>query len=415
VWSGGGATVLQVASFRAGERESDQHVLTYNWLAPNVRQVPPAFYAVLKCPTCHFADLREDFQTPSENPFNRRMIKAFKSAGQKDKLIMELLARHIQYPDLDFGSALNLHFLALYAQMLLPAESCDTYKIARLLLRVAWLYRENTPDEEGNLQLPTVDEIQKNLTAFENQLYQARTESERVSAGLRQRATELSDTFDGKEGVENPYQKSRIGLTRQFESLLSEIYQIKRLLHLDLRGELESGAQEETAFFTFPSYHRFFERLKGVWPFAPADEKEAILLSIAYFERCVATDPAFEDPEKYFSAIKLITDLMLRTGNLEGAYTMVRSIYKTASDTRQRFQRELRENKELQEHEKKILQTRIERTAVSIEQAGQLRHLLLNRFLERDRAKIETILAENPDADLETLERLLIDDGYPRR
>jgi hypothetical protein len=92
---------------------------------------------------------------------------------------------------------------------------------------------------------------------------------------------------------------------------------------------------------------------------------------------------------------------------------MVRSIYKTASDTRQRFQRELRENKELQEHEKKILQTRIERTAVSIEQAGQLRHLLLNRFLERDRAKIETILAENPDADLETLERLLIDDGVP--
>jgi uncharacterized protein (DUF2225 family) len=184
--------------FVPGERESDQHVLTYNWLAPNVRQVPPAFYAVLKCPTCHFADLREDFQTPSENPFNRRIIKAFKSAGQKDKLIMELLARHIQYPDLDFGSALNLHFLALYAQMLLPAESCDTYKIARLLLRVAWLYRENTPDEEGNLQLPTVDEIQKNLTAFENQLYQARTESERVSAGLRQRATELSDTFDGE-------------------------------------------------------------------------------------------------------------------------------------------------------------------------------------------------------------------------
>ncbi|HPS00620.1 MAG TPA: DUF2225 domain-containing protein [Candidatus Sumerlaeota bacterium] len=398
--------------FVPGERESDQHVLTYNWLVPNVRQVPPAFYAVLQCPACHFADLREDFQTPAENPFSRRMVKAFKAAGQKDKLIMELLARHIQYPDLDFGSALNLHFLALYAQTLLPAESCDTYKIARLLLRVAWLYRENTPDEEGNLQLPTVGDIQKSLTGFENLLYQARTECERVSAGLRQRATELSEVFEGK-GAENPYQKSRVGLTRQFEGILSEIYQIKRLLHLDLRGDLEYGATEEPAFFSFPNYHSFFERLKSVWPFVPADEKEAILLSIAYFERSVATDPAFEDTDKYFAAIKLITDLMLRTGNLEGAYVMVRSIYKTASDTRQRFQRELRENKELQEHEKKILQTRIERTAGSIEQAGQLRHQLLNKFLERDRTRIEAVLAENPDADLETLEKLLGDEGVP--
>jgi uncharacterized protein (DUF2225 family) len=398
--------------FVPGERESDQHVLTYNWLVPNVRQVPPAFYAVLKCPTCHFADLREDFLTPAENPFNRRLVKAFKAAGQKDRLIMELLARHIQYPELDFGSALNLHFLALYAQTLLPAESCDTYKIARLLLRIAWLYRENTPDEEGNLLLPTVGDIQKVLANFENQLYQARTECERVSAGLRQRATELADVFEGK-GAENPYLRSRLGLARQFEGILSEVYQIKRLLHLDLRGDLEQGAVDEAAFFTFPSYHSFFERLKGVWPFAPTDEKEAILLCIAYFERSVATDPAFEDTEKYFAAIKLITDLMLRTGNLEGAYSMVRSIYKTASDTRQRFQRELRENKELQEHEKKILQGRIERTAGSIEQAGQLRHLLLNKFLDRDRPKIEAILAENPDSDLETLEKLLVDEGVP--
>ncbi len=398
--------------FVPGERESDQHVLNYNWLVPNVRQVPPAFYAVLKCPACHFSDLREDFQTPSENSFNRRLIKAFKAAGQKDKLIMELLARHIQYSELDFGSALNLHFLALYAQTLLPAESCDTYKIARLLLRIAWLYRENTPDEEGNLQLPTVEDIQKNVANFENLLYQTRTDYERASAGLLQRATELREAFEEK-GAENPYLKSRLGLTRQFEGVLSEIYQIKRLLHLDLRGDLESGAVEGAAFFSFPSYHHFFERLKGVWSFAPGDEKEAILLSIAYFERSVATDPAFEDSEKYFAAIKLITDLMLRTGNLEGAYAMVRSIYKTASDTRQRFQRELRENKELQEHEKKVLQSRIERTAGSIEQAGQLRHHLLNKFLERDRSKIEAILAENPDADLETLEKLLVDEGVP--
>lgn len=399
--------------FTAEGRESDQHVTGYRWLAEDVRRVHPPFYFVYFCPKCRFADIAEDYVDPSNSPFHRRVTKAFHAAGLRGDAVVELLAPAIRTDDLDFRSALNLHLLAIYEQLLASEESRDNYKVARLLLRIAWLYRETAPDASGGVSIPAVEETLGRLKDFEQALRQVATRWDLLAGALRRRAADVAPAC-AAAGAANPYESHATNVARQIEALTGEVFRMKKTCAADRAGWLLDGAATTgEAYQGFPSYEAFFEKLKAVWPLAPADEPEALRAAVAYFERSVSTDMRFDDPQKHFSIVSLMAELLVRCDDLDGAFAMVRTIYKTASDNRQRIMKEMRAKKDLSDLEGRRMEAQLEHIAASIAQVGELRGGLLDKLLVRDLPKIQSILArmEHRKAEAKETERALEDSG----
>ena len=403
--------VFRSRMFVAKTKESDEHVLGYKWLADNVKRVHPPHYFLYYCPYCYYTDISDDFSNPEAGLAYQRIAKSFNDAGEKEKQIIKLMGQQVHYDEIDFYSALNLHFLAILGQMLPPVETHDCYKIARLLLRAAWLYRENKPPETGDdLQIPSVEEILEGIETLDVAMHEARKNWDNLGNAVERRAGELKKQFQGEAG-RNPYAQCRDGIGKQFDSLFGELYRLKTTCKRDLSGTLlNENAEEAGPFFSFPSYQAFFEKLKSVWPFAPADELEAMRSAIAYFQRSVSSDSRFDSPEKQFSGISLITELMIRCDDIDGALSMVGNIYKVASHSRQKYMNEMRQN-DIDEQTKRRLKVKIERTGASLGQAGELRRELLDKLFERTLPKIKKVLAENEGAAAPEIEKALKENG----
>ena len=390
--------------------ESDHHVVSYTWLDQNVKRVHPPHYFLYYCPNCFYTDISDDFSDPKVSTSVRRIVKSFNSAGERERQIIELMGQHVHYDEIDFASALNLHLLAIFGQMLPPSETHDCYKVARLLLRVAWLYRENRPDDSDSLHIPSVEEILEGMKTLETAVDKTRKIWDKVSKAVERRTGELEKQLQAKAG-ENPYSLHCASLGKQFDNLFAELYLLKNTCKLDLSGTLFGGnAYEGGAFFSFPSYEAFFEKLKSVWPFAPADELEAMRGAIAYFQHSVSTDPRFDDPEKQFSAISLMADLMIRCNDIDAALSTVGGIHKVALNSRQRYMKEMQQ-KGIDEQTKRRLKVQMERASASLERASDLRHELLDKLLERDLPKIKKVLAEHEGAPAEEIEKALKENG----
>lgn len=134
---------LKSRSYAPIEQDSDGHVVQYKWLVGPEDPPNPLYQFILFCPECHYADVAQDFEEGLRNPLVRRIAeKVIPALDKRHHLAAELLSKHIQYPVDDYPSAVNLHVLALIYQTLILEDVKDHYKIGRLYLRLAWLFRE---------------------------------------------------------------------------------------------------------------------------------------------------------------------------------------------------------------------------------------------------------------------------------
>jgi tetratricopeptide (TPR) repeat protein len=136
--------------FVPGEQESDQHVLNYRWKTADIERVHPPYYALYYCPFCFYTDLTDDFCHAAENNASNWICRTFWKQPDESQHVIELLGRHIDYETITFCSALNLHYLAVFLQFIPQEDIRDEYKLGRLLLRLAWLYRE----AESGMEIP---------------------------------------------------------------------------------------------------------------------------------------------------------------------------------------------------------------------------------------------------------------------
>lgn len=392
------------------EKESDQHVVRYRWLSENVAQVHPPYYFLLFCPHCHFCDMADEYENPKPNPFAQRVAKLYQKAEQRIRLIAVLLAKHINYEEIDHLSALNLHYLALFLQMQAPEDLMDNYKVARLLLRIAWLYREAGDDGgEGAVKIPGVEDALEAYDRFEDLLGRLRESWKSINASLKSRVDDVDDMAGG--GDENPYRQRQAAVNRHLDGASRESYALKSLLRRDRRGNLlNDGGDDSGKFFNFPSYDAFFEQLKGVWPFAPSDEHEAMRAALHYFEKALSTDARLDDTNVRQGVMSLIIDLFVRCDDISGALAMVRGAHKSAFDARARLQQELRDP-EKDDLEKRRIKSRMDRVTASLDQVSAMRRTLINQMYVRDKAKIEGILKTYTGQALEVIEEALTSAG----
>ena len=409
--------------FLPGKRDTDGHILQYKWMAEGTRSVHPPYYFISLCPHCNFANIQDEYDAPSENRMTPSLIRAFKTAPAEKRAIIEFLAHHTQYPDNDFQSAVNLHLLAAYIQMLPSGDAIDWRNAARIILRLAWLFRENNTSgietsEVQDMSQPApqevvteedVDETHRALEAFDKSFIKMKEDWIALRRILAQEI--LKSRQQGGEPVKNGFVAHQAVMARLIDDADVELGRLKSSItpvHIAVIPKSENLV--EGGFFTFPNYEAFLRQLKIYWPQAPLTEMDATRLAITYFKEAVSSDPAFDSHRAYTSAINLIIDLLTRCNDLDGAFEMVRGIYKSAADARVKCQQEL-QNKQLDPAKRERIANQMRRLNESIQSASDMRIKLLDSLVERDRPKIEQILAAHRGNNQEYLMRMLREGG----
>jgi hypothetical protein len=409
--------------------DSDQHITGYKWLDEDVERLHPPYYFLTHCPECHYTDSVEEFAKPASNPFNQLTIKAYRRNGASSVLI-HLLGQCVKQENIDYESALNLHYLAI-AICLLPSEdSHDSLKLARLYLRLAWLYREG--DMRASAAKPSAPENGKNgssetgtetaarllssIQTIEMEIQKLHNKWQGAQVLLRRRILEVARLGS------NPYPSCFAALNEAFEKQTTMIAQMKDICLRDAHGILfhappQEDKQETNGHISalagkFDSYEAFFAKLKELWPEAPSNEDESMKCAVTYFKRALSEDSRLSGLQNYLMFSNLLVDLMQRLGDMKGAFEIARSIYMAAVSERQTLQTKMREGG-LSDDEKRLAEGAFRRAIQATEEAAELRRQLTETVIEREWPTIKATIqrfAPNEDA----VEKALSEQGFPQ-
>lgn len=377
--------------------ENDQHVLEYRWLNNHVTRFHPPHYFIFFCPNCYYADTAEDFAKPFDTDFGAQVLKSFKRANDFQSIIVQSLGGRIQYDeDISFESAVYLHLLALHQQMMPPEDLQDAYKLARIALRVGWLYRENknggepeAEPEEQEAKPPSFAALKKTVKEFEEALGQAMRKWPAVEAALEKRGADIKG---GIRDRENPYESAAAELPAVLKSLGEQMFALNGVIMRDETGGL-STARQEVAPEVHTAMSAFISQLKDYWPVLPAVEREATNLAITFFTKAIETDSRLSSHETYTSIATLVTNLLIRKGDLRGAVEMVRGMYQSGVDTRTQIQETLQQGGASSDAAAK-LQNKLARVNKSIEEAADFRDQIVDIMLKRDADRIREVFTE---------------------
>jgi hypothetical protein len=416
---------FKIRSFIPKTKESDQHVTEYSWMQSDLRQVHPPYYFLFFCPKCYFADASEDFSKPQTVDNSRWILDSFKRAGGPDNPVIRFLGDRISYDEITFESSLAMHMLSTYEQLLSSKDMLNNYKVARLFLRIAWLYREQAPtavprpdSEKAAAILPPAITPEK----FKQDVLTAAAECESAIRRAREAYVELGRALDiynkerSSDSAAPGYMRFFEAMEPPYDNLSADLFQLKSSVDDDTPtpgGTVSPSVEYKVGangFLGFSSHHEFIKRLKGIWSSTPVDEIEAMRTSIPFFEKAVSLDPRFDSAQAYFSIASLIIDLRVRCNDIDPAFAMVRGMYKAGTDARQKCMQEL-QTKGLDDTAKQRIANNMRRIGEMIQQAAELRRQLLDHLAARDWPIIERIVQENPRADATSLEKILEDNG----
>jgi hypothetical protein len=404
------------------ERESDQHVVRYRWLDDKVEPVHPPYYFVAYCPHCFFADQFEDYNKPQEVDNGRYILDMYRRSGGRSNPVVSFLGERVRYQEIDFESALNLHLLAAYTQLQVPPDSRAHYKLGRILLRVAWLYRERQ-DPDSREQPRLVPQEDNYLGKLRKQLADALEEFDRTLKRAREAYRTSGSPLRGyAESLENTGHSATVliqafdGLAGVFDAQFAALCRIKaEAVAQAPQGQaprdvyLPSGGE---SYFEFGSHAEFLAHLKTLWLAAPGDEIEAMQMAIPHFQQASLRDPRFNGADAFFQIASLIIDLQVRCDDLDSAFAMVRGMFQDGMNARQHYM-QLLQDKTLDEDERQRINNALRRVSSNLENAADLRRRLLDEVTRRNMPTITRVLEENAEADGAAIEKALEENGVP--
>jgi hypothetical protein len=322
-------------------RESDQRVIRYRWLQPEIPPLHPPFYALFQCPDCAFTDFKEDFAEPNRLRDNRVRLLAPKLALelQRRGSCIATLRQGLGAAPPDFPAALRRHLLALAIQDLLPEDRRDHLKIARLSLRIAWLYREQADTTQPSLQ------DTESLAALDQ-----------YAAALR----ELTASVVRLRSVfgTSPAPPKLEGLALQVQAMARP--------SADLRAALLAKEDRGDGL-------GFLTLLRGDWPQIPISEALALEAAIRAFERVYESGDA-----DTMGLLRLMIELNYRLARFDRVLEYAGSISKTAYEERTTLQRQLAD-RTLPADQRTRLTARANRVQAALDLAADIRRQVAQR------------------------------------
>jgi len=429
--------------FVAGKEEPDHFVAEFQWLNDKTEQVHPPYYFVCYCPKCFYSDTIEDFSDPWRTDFGPYVVKYFRRILKSGDPFKDALGARVDYEHMDFQSALHLHLLALYAQMLPPPDLQDAYKIARLYLRVAWLYRESPLGEAPprSAAPPVLPKAPPRPVESAPSMVEPLLEHiDRVDGGLRGIGADLTalralvdKSFGdnslgedaGQERALGPLGHHLAGLLADAERTAATMRQLTESIakakapaaeEPPTPGEpLDEGLPAESLAPLKPlnpAEHRaWLEQMQGQWPPLPLTEAQAARTAIRWFQQSIEKDSRLDSHESFTAAGTIIAHLQTRLEDFGAALDMVNAMHRSALETRMKCMERLRSERDLSEADKKRIEARLTRVGVNIDDLVDAREDLISKLYERDKARILEILTSTKGRPVKEREQALLAGG----
>ena len=392
-------------TYGPGKVESDNHVLTYVWHDPQLVQIHPPIYFLFFCKNCFFTAPAENYTEPKINLYGRAPARAFQASREGDDNVVRLLGERIDYDNLNFEVALWMHLLAIYVQLLPDDEMRDHLLIARLFLRVAWLYREEQAEkgdgETGASAAKPADVTPKAVLAavgeLDRILHQGNAGRDRIVEALKADEVRRDSEYD------TALEKSLDTMGRLLEALHSESYRLKSTFNQSYVTALDEGDKSYSV--------DFLDEVKNAWVYAPADEIEALRSAIEYFERAIANDARLNDPEPFFKTSALIVDLEMRCNDLDAAFKKVRGVVTAIIQDRGDILARIA--KVENESHKMDLMKQLTAANRSLDKASELHELVVDKVIAREMPRVKEILAGHTGSTTGQKKVALLSGGVP--
>ncbi len=171
-------------SFIVKSLESDRHVLEYKWLDEAFNQYHPPFYHFWHCPNCKYTATQRDFLKPGEDTHSDfgALKKVYLQMNPAQKQFVQMLGSEVDFDQMNFSMAMNLHLMAIFIRELVTAEMRDTSKVASYYLRTGWLIREQEAKKDAHGEWATYKKFLEKIKKLWPEVPQSEAECLKIAA-----------------------------------------------------------------------------------------------------------------------------------------------------------------------------------------------------------------------------------------
>jgi hypothetical protein len=404
--------------YAAARRDSDRRVTAYTWAQGIQTDIVPHYYAIIQCPQCMFADLKEALENPRNSAKERTVHDARNKLDFKKVMILKKLRRLA--PDqgnLNLDGAISIHLAALYCA-LLPGneEDIDHNKLGRLFLRLSWLYREQKGEvpeadekngEAGASQV--LEKLYRGVEGLQSGLSGFFDDVAGVRDLIRQRAAELGLP---QEGDKNPYWPMVAAISDKMMEMQTLIEMLSQSVISDKKGKLpvngisgdDGGAQ------------RLLGDISSQWVEMPRTEEICVKKAVAAFDYSFKKEDTDHSVEQGLAVVNLIIKLLLKIGDLYGALDYASQIFKSGFRDKQELSRRLsqgKQNKTLNAFDEKNIRRKIGTINSFLTQAGDSRRNIMEMVYEKEKEKLLPILKANVENTAGEQAAAVVEAGFP--
>ncbi|EKD55614.1 MAG: hypothetical protein ACD_59C00108G0002 [uncultured bacterium] len=381
------------------DKESDQRPKSFKWTDPEFSQLNPLHYAMWRCTTCFYTDFSENFERRTDS----KMLALKKTYKPGEAVKMPFMSEILRYTDLSipsFETAVNLYLTSAYInEMPVRVEDKSYFKLARIYLRIAWLYREKYGSVDSASESVKLKQIFKNLDEIDANYSKLEASVTKLLANIKNRLTEL---YGGEAPMNNPYYANIATFLSSMKNITAGIGRVKTTAVLDQQGKLlgDKGGSENKPYYNFPSYVDFLMSLMSNWPDLPLSEKAALSLAVKNYTLSYTNEDFFDTPEKRLNAVDLIEDLYVRLDDYDSALNYITEIYRSGTKDRQGLYNKMNSKKAdgtyPTQAEKDRMESQIARINSTLSKTSDKKKDLEEKRIAAALPKITAIIGQNP-------------------
>ncbi len=390
--------------FKAGlyavlDKETDQHPKSYKWTEPEFSSINPLYYSMWRCTKCYFTDFAENFEKKADSKV-LAMRKIYKPA---EVIAIPFMSEILRYTDINipsFETAVNLYLTAAYINEI-PSRPEDKsyFKLARIYLRIAWLYREKYGAADSSLESARLKQMFKNFEEIEGNYAKLECSVTKLLSIIKNRLLEI---YGGQVPMNNPYYADIAGFLSGIKNIPASLGKIKTTAVLDQQGKLngDSSTAGNQPYYNFPSFSDFLMSLMPHWPDLPLTEKAALALAVKNYTLSYTNEDFFDTPEKRLNAVDLIENLYVRLDDYDSALNYITEIYRSGTKDRQGLYNKMNSKKSdgtyPTQSEKERIEAQIARINATLSKASDKKKDLEEKRLAAALPKVTAIINQNP-------------------
>ena len=354
--------VIKRGGYTESGRDTDFAPLGHIWENPAYQKYNPLLFFTATCKKCYYTrelnSSYKEWQSDSNFKSYRLPLQRKKHLAElaSDDSIVKLLGKQININSYPFESAIIKLLLAIYDERLL--DRCSSLDIARLFIRIGWIYRDQGQDDgsqsSAHLMLSKIqieiDRLKDDLSEFGSRItslhYLISQDFDRVIGS----AVESAVSSKLKSAMEN-VQQGWSSFIEDIDLLQTEFDDVKKEIQVP-----HPDSPEPTGFGEYPGFCDFLYTIKDRWNEIPVNETEALALALKYYMKAYQDSREIKAGLQQLQAAYLIAELSRRIGDPSQAA----EYFIISSKLAQELKMKCRNDKSIFSNAQKILEMALE-------------------------------------------------------